>query len=355
MPESIDAPQARRFSRRLLNWFDQHGRRHLPWSRSRDPYRIWVSEIMLQQTQVGTVIDYYRRFTARFPGVEPLAAADLDEVLHYWSGLGYYARARNLHQAAHRVVSEHDGEFPDDIEALIRLPGIGRSTAGAILAFAHGQRHPILDGNVKRVLTRLHRVDGWPGRRAVEQRLWSLANAHTPARRVADYTQAIMDLGAGVCLRRTPRCGDCPVATLCAARRHGDQDCYPTRAPKKVKPVKTTGMLLVRNRHGEVLLEQRPPSGVWGGLWGLPECDAGLAAGRREFPALGLALHTSPAGERIRHTFTHFHLDITPIPARVAAPLDTIMDKQGLVWYNPDDPAALGLAAPVRKLIESLD
>jgi len=351
----LDDKQARELSRRLLAWFDRHGRRYLPWSRSRNPYRIWVSEIMLQQTQVTTVIDYYRRFLARFSTVERLARADIDDVLYHWTGLGYYARARNMHKAARIVVERHGGEFPTDIDEVMALPGIGRSTAGAILAFAHRQRHPILDGNVKRVLTRLHRIDGWPGRRAVEKDLWELADRYTPSARVDDYTQAIMDLGAGVCLRRSPRCGACPVSGLCRAHQHGDQDAYPTRAPKKAKPVKATGMLLIRNDHGEVLLEQRPPSGIWGGLWGLPECNADLPADRRDFESLGLTLETGAPYRAIRHSFTHFHLDITPIPARVHAPLDAVMDNDRLVWYNPDLPPALGLAAPVKRLIASMN
>lgn len=348
-------PRTRRFGKQLLNWFDRRGRRDLPWSRSRDPYRIWVSEIMLQQTRVATVIDYYRRFMARFPSVNQLADADLDEVLHRWTGLGYYARARNLHRAARIVADKYYGRFPTDLDALVQLPGIGWSTASAILAFALLQRHPILDGNVKRVLARLHRVDGWPGKRAVEKRLWILAEQYTPGDRVDDYTQAIMDLGSGVCLRRNPRCGACPVAGLCAAHRHGDAEAYPARAPRKVKPVKETGMLLIRNERGEVLLEQRPPSGIWGGLWGLPECAADLGSTTRDFNTLGLTLKTGRPCEVIRHTFTHFHLDITPIPARVRAPLDTVMDNQNRVWYNPEQPRMLGLAAPVKRLIEKLN
>ncbi|MDZ7842507.1 MAG: A/G-specific adenine glycosylase [Gammaproteobacteria bacterium] len=355
MPGGIDDTHPGAFSRRLLSWFDRHGRRYLPWSRSRDPYRIWVSEIMLQQTQVTTVIDYYRRFVARFTTVEQLAEADIDDVLHHWTGLGYYARARNMHKAARMVVQDHGGVFPADIEEVVQLPGIGRSTAGAILAFTHRQRHPILDGNVKRVLTRLHRIDGWPGKRAVEKRLWVLADRYTPEARVDDYTQAIMDLGAGVCLRRNPRCGACPVSGMCEAHRHGDQEAYPARAPRKVKPVKATGMLLIRNNRGELLLERRPPTGIWGGLWSLPECDADLPADRRDFGALGLVLETGSPREAIRHSFTHFHLDITPIPARVHDVHDAVMDNDRLVWYNLEQPRALGLAAPVKRLIETLN
>jgi A/G-specific adenine glycosylase len=231
---------------------------------------------------------------------------------------------------------------------LTALPGIGRSTAGAILAFAHRQRHPILDGNVKRVLARLHRVEGWPGNREVAERLWDLADAYTPAERVDDYTQAIMDLGAVVCLRRNPRCADCPLADLCEARLHGDPESYPGRATRKERPVKSIGMLIISNDRGEVLLQQRPPAGIWGGLWGLPECDAGLAAATRGFQSLGLILETGAPGAVIRHSFTHFHLDITPIPARVQSPLEAIMDNEKLLWYNPEQPRA-----PVKRLIEN--
>lgn len=346
--------RAREFCERLLHWFDGHGRRDLPWSGSQDPYRIWVSEIMLQQTQVATVGDYYKRFIERFPSVTDLASADIDEVLHLWTGLGYYARARNLHKAARIIVDERGGRFPTDIEQMVTLPGIGRSTAGAILAFAYRQRHPILDGNVKRVLARVHRVSGWPGKREVEKRLWDMADAYTPASRVDDYTQAIMDLGAGVCLRRSPRCDLCPVADLCEAQKHGDTESYPERAPRKAKPVKATGMLLIRNERGEVLLQQRPPTGIWGGLWGLPECDAGMTAATRDFESLGLILETGPPAGVVRHSFTHFDLDITPIPARVRASLEAVMDNEKLVWYNPEQPRALGLAAPIKRLIETL-
>jgi len=356
LPDRDRAPE---FGRRLLDWFDRHGRHDLPWSTGgntgKDPYRIWVSEIMLQQTQVTTVIDYYRRFMVRFPSMKKLAEASLDDVLHLWTGLGYYARARNLHKAARIVVAEHGGRLPDDIDLLTRLPGIGRSTAGAILAFAHGQRHPILDGNVKRVLTRLHRIAGRPGQRDVERQLWALADRYTPEARVDRYTQAIMDLGAGICLRRNPKCEVCPVSELCEAHQHGDMEAYPAKAPRNDKPVKTTGMLLIRNDHGEVLLEQRPPAGIWGGLWGLPECEADLPAATRSFDTLGLTLETGPPRDPIRHTFTHFHLDITPIPARVRAMIGAVMDNARLVWYNPGQPKALGLAAPVKRLIEDPD
>ncbi len=232
---------------------------------------------MLQQTQVTTVIPYFERFIARFPDIQALARANLDEVLHLWTGLGYYARARNLHKAAQRIVKEHGGKFPRDFEAVTDLPGIGRSTAGAILALAFDQRHPILDGNVKRVLARYHAVDTPLNKRETEERLWQLAEKHTPRTRVADYTQAVMDLGATVCTRTKPRCTACPLRTTCHACRLGTPQDYPVRAASRKTPVKATRMLMIRDARGRVLLTRRPPAGLWGGLWGFPECADGNA------------------------------------------------------------------------------
>ena len=261
----------RPFAERLLAWFADHGRHDLPWQRDPSPYGVWVSEIMLQQTQVATVIPYYERFMARFPDLAALAEAPLDEVLAHWSGLGYYARARNLHRAARQAMAEHGGRLPETIDALQALPGIGRSTAGAILSLALGQRHPILDGNVKRVLARHAAVAGWPGKAAVQRTLWELAEARTPRRRVADYNQAMMDLGATLCTRARPACERCPVAADCRAREQGLQTDYPGPRPRRELPERQVQMLLVRDPQGRVLLERRPPQGVWGGLWCLPE------------------------------------------------------------------------------------
>ncbi|NNF17171.1 MAG: A/G-specific adenine glycosylase, partial [Gammaproteobacteria bacterium] len=247
-------------SARLLSWFASHGRHNLPWQQDPAPYRVWVSEIMLQQTQVATVIPYYQKFMQRFPGIDDLAAAPLDHVLHHWSGLGYYARARNLHKAAQQIVAQHGGKFPSTPEDLIGLPGIGRSTAGAILSLALNTRAPILDGNVKRVLARHFAVPGWPGKAAVQHALWELAEAHTPAQQFADYTQGIMDLGASVCTRTRPRCDVCPLQATCEAHRHGTELDYPGRKPKKIKPVRECKMLLcLHDQH--LLLQQRPPTG----------------------------------------------------------------------------------------------
>lgn len=341
------------FTSRLLKWYDLQGRKHLPWQRDRDPYKIWVSEIMLQQTQVVTVIPYFERFVDRFPSIPDLAAADLDDVLHLWTGLGYYARARNMHRAARQICDQYGGQFPADAEAVYRLPGIGRSTAHAVLAFAFDQYLPILDGNVKRVLIRQHRIAAWSGDKKVEQQLWQLAERSTPRKRTADYNQAIMDLGAMVCLRRRPRCAVCPVTDTCGANRHGEQNELPVPAPKKVKPVRAVKMIMLM-KEDSVLLERRPPSGIWGGLWSFPQPDADADAGHHMSSRYGLSVETEAHWEVLRHSFTHFHLDITPIPARLEKPNHQVMENPGLVWYNLKQPDALGLAAPVKKLLDKL-
>lgn len=342
------------FGRRVLEWFDAHGRKRLPWKENPAPYRVWVSEIMLQQTQVATAIPYYRRFVERFPDVRALADADLDEVLKLWAGLGYYARARHLHRAARIARDRHDGEMPLDVAALQNLPGIGRSTAGAILALAVGQRQPILDGNVKRLLARFAAVEGWPGQRQVLAALWELAERYTPVERVADYTQAIMDLGALVCAPRRPRCEMCPLAEGCIARARGQETAYPTPKPRRDLPVRATRMLLLRGTNGEVLLERRPPAGVWGGLWSLPECplDVDVADWCRE--RLGLTAAVEAPWKVLRHSFSHFRLDIIPIPAVVTGPSGVAMEGERFVWYNTRHPEDRGMAAPVRVLLAAL-
>jgi A/G-specific adenine glycosylase len=342
-----------RFADKLLRWFHRHGRKDLPWQQNPTPYRVWVSEIMLQQTQVSTVIPYFERFTAAFPDLESLAAAHLDRVLHLWTGLGYYARARNLHRAAQVLVSRHAGVIPDDVATLASLPGIGRSTAGAIVALAHGQRAPILDGNVKRVLTRCFAVDGWPEQRQVQQRLWELAETLTPRRRVGAYTQAIMDLGATVCTRGSPRCDRCPLSEDCQARQADTVARYPGRKPGRTLPVKATVMHMLHHRDNQVLLEKRPPSGIWGGLWSFPETaavdqrPAGLAG-------IGLRRTHRECWPVLRHTFSHYHLDITPLHERVSGPTDAVMDSGRWLWYPLDNPVEVGLAAPVKKLLQRL-
>ncbi|GAB4509457.1 MAG: A/G-specific adenine glycosylase [Sulfuricaulis sp.] len=343
----------RPISRRLLVWYDRHGRKTLPWKRKRDAYRIWVSEIMLQQTQVTTVIPYFKRFIAQFPNVRTLACADLDEVLHLWTGLGYYARARNLHKAARRIVKEHVGLFPRSLETAMELPGIGRSTAGAILSLAFEQRHPILDGNVKRVLARYHAVDAPIKKRETEERLWQLAEKHTPRTRVADYTQAIMDLGATVCTRSRPQCTLCPLRKTCRAFQLGTPQDFPMRATARKTPVKATHMLMIRDALGRVLLQKRPPTGLWGGLWGFPECINGNAQQWCR-KALGINIQIESPWPTLRHSFSHFHLDITPIPAQLVGGTDQAMENAETVWYNVRRPDRRGFSAPVKRLLEQL-
>jgi A/G-specific adenine glycosylase len=345
---------ARALRRRLLTWFDRHGRKDLPWQRSRDPYRVWVSEIMLQQTQVSTVIPYYERFLKRFPDVGALARARLDSVLHHWTGLGYYARARNLKKAAEVIVREHGGRFPREIEAVAELPGIGRSTAGAILAFAFGQRHPILDGNVKRVLTRLHAIATPINERNTEQQLWQLAEEYTPKSRVADYTQAIMDLGATVCRPRRPDCTSCPLRNDCRAAAAGRPEDYPVRSARKALPMRQTVMLMIRDRRGRVLLTQRPPTGLWGGLWGFPECSSTATAVRFGRDQLGIAIEPAAPWPALRHGFSHFTLDITPLPATLKGTAAALRETAATTWVDPRRPDARGLAAPVKRLLQKL-
>lgn len=354
MGESLSERSTEAFAHRLLNWFDEFGRCDLPWQHPRAPYRVWVSEIMLQQTQVTTVIDYFERFMQRFPTVGDLAKAPQDDVLHLWTGLGYYARARNLHKAAKVIVEDHAGELPRDLDALNALPGIGRSTAGAILAQGFNDRAVILDGNVKRVLTRHGAVEGFPGKTAVERQLWALADKHTPHKRLADYTQAIMDLGATLCVRRNPNCGACPVSADCkalAANRVAD---FPYPKPKKAKPVRAVRMYVVRGQSGDVLLEQRPQEGIWGGLWNPPE----RANDYRDADFLdeyGLAQCRLTTGDQFRHTFSHYHLDITPIFVELAGALPALTtDGDPALWYQPDGgQQQLGLSAVAVKLINA--
>ena len=340
---------------RLLGWYARHGRKHLPWQRDPTPYRVWVSEIMLQQTQVSVVVGYYERFMARFPDVAVLADASLDDVLGLWTGLGYYSRARNLHRAAVVVRDRHGGAMPRALDALVALPGIGRSTAGAILALSHGDRHPILDGNVKRVLCRYHGIDGWPGQGAIERTLWTLAERHTPSERVAAYTQAIMDLGATLCVRSRPLCSMCPIESDCTARREGTQARIPAPRPRRETPRRETAFLVLRDRSGALLLERRPPSGIWGGLWCFPECGPAAdveAICRSRFGVRPVATTRLAA---IAHGFTHFKLDVHPILVDIDGDHGTaVADPGEHRWCLPGAAAHLGLAAPVKRLIEQL-
>ena len=340
------------FATRLLDWFDGHGRTNLPWQRPKSPYRTWVSEIMLQQTQVQTVIPYFERFMQRFPDVKTLADADRDEVLQHWSGLGYYARARNLHRAAQAIRDEHGGRFPDSLAAAMALPGVGRSTAGAILALSMDQRHPILDGNAKRVLARHEAVAGWPGKAAVAKELWAIAERFTPHDRVADYTQAIMDLGATLCTRSNPACERCPVAVDCEAHRQASVAHFPGRRPKKDRPLRATAMVLVSHER-QIYLERRPESGIWGGLWSLPEVN-GKSVEDWCRDRLGRAPQRIDEWQVLRHSFSHYDLDIRPIAVRIDAPLSKVADCSDATWHPLDDELPGGMAAPVSKLIEQL-
>jgi A/G-specific adenine glycosylase len=338
----------------LLAWHEERGRHDLPWQLDKTPYRVWVSEIMLQQTQVSTVIPYYQRFMARFPTIIALADAPIDDVLHLWTGLGYYARARNLHRAAGLIRDTFGGDFPESFEQVASLPGIGRSTAGAILALSSGQRLPILDGNVKRVLARYFGVEGSTAEKSVADRLWQLSDACTPEERVDVYTQAIMDMGATVCTRYKPLCAYCPLSRDCFAGAMGRQNELPTpRVAKGKRRSRQVFMLVAMRDDGTVLLERRPETGIWGGLWCLPEFDTVSAASSYVGQTLQAPRHPPRPLSIVEHAFTHFDLVITPLLtacAGQAGRLDTIPT----LWYNTRDPARIGLPAPIKTLLESL-
>jgi len=348
-PGVTDATLAASFAPALVAWQKQHGRHDLPWQRKRDAYSVWLSEIMLQQTQVSAVIPYYQRFLERFPDVAALAAADEDAVLALWSGLGYYSRARNLHRAARQVVEAHGGKFPGNQDALMALPGVGRSTAAAILVFAFGGRAAILDGNVKRVLARLCAIDGYPGEAAVAARLWRAAEALLPEQGLRAYTQGLMDLGAAVCTRRKPRCQECPAADLCIARLEGLVAQLPAPKPRKALPQRRTTMLILL-RNGEVLLEKRPPTGIWGGLWSFPELDTDGDEIEVCAQRYGAEVEALPALPLIAHGFTHFHLDILPLPLRVCLwPRRTA--RPGQAWLPLADALGAAIPKPVRQIL----
>ncbi len=342
------------FSDAILAWYDKFGRKTLPWQQNKTPYKVWLSEIMLQQTQVATVIPYFERFMERFPTVQDLAAAEQDEVLHLWTGLGYYARARNLHKAAKMIVSDHNGVFPTDIDQVQALPGIGRSTAGAVLSLSLGQHHPILDGNVKRTLSRCYAVEGWPGKKPVENTLWEIAETNTPADGVERYNQAMMDMGAMICTRSKPKCELCPVSNQCLALAQQRQMDFPGKKPKKTMPEKQTWFAILQ--HGnKVWLEQRPQVGIWGGLWCFPQHDSDDLTPLLE-KQLGQQQDLIKNNQQLtafRHTFSHYHLDIVPMLYELSAEPNVINDSAGQ-WYDLENPAKIGLAAPVQKILESL-
>jgi A/G-specific adenine glycosylase len=352
----ISAQSAKSFNQRILSWFHQQGRKNLPWQQNKTPYRVWISEIMLQQTQVSTVIPYYQKFMVSFPTITALAEADEDKVLHHWTGLGYYARARNLHKAAKQIVAEHNGIFPETLEAVINLPGIGRSTAGAILSIALNKHHAILDGNVKRVLARYYTVEGHNGQAKFEQTLWPIAETLTPKEDVALYTQAMMDLGATCCTRSKPNCSECPVNSSCLAYAGALQGEYPNKKPKKKIPEKATIMVIPRI-NGQVLLEKRPPSGIWGGLWCFREISD-----KNEIDNELTRLQLKPVDKTsifylpsFRHTFSHYHLDITPVVIDCEKiSTNQVQQSHQQQWYNLNTEAHVGLAASTLKLINLL-
>ena len=344
------------FTPLLLGWFDAHGRKNLPWQKDPTPYRVWVSEVMLQQTQVATVIPYYERFMARFPAVETLADSSEDEVLHLWTGLGYYARARNLRACAQAIVAHHGGDFPVELEAVMALPGIGRSTAGAILALSRGAHHSILDGNVKRVLSRVFGIAGDPSSAGVIATLWAKADACTPADRVGAYTQAVMDLGATVCTRSRPACTVCPMNGSCVAAREGRQAELPGRKQRRERKAREATLLIVEMGAGEsraILVERRPAPGIWGGLWSPPQFESEGAAldwCRREIG--------EPQAEALRlvpidHAFTHFDLRLNPIRVR-CTPMAQVRDGDDRLWYSLEAPPRVGLPQPIRQLFDRL-
>lgn len=351
------------FAERVLAWFDEYGRKNLPWQQAITPYRVWISEIMLQQTQVATVIPYYQRFIQKFPDCLTLADAIQDEVLKYWSGLGYYSRARNLHKAAQMIRDNWAGEFPSNMNDVVQLPGIGRSTAAAILSIAFHQREAILDGNVKRVLARYHTVEGWTGKSDVQKQLWHLAEDALPLHeqlkvkeRIADYTQAMMDIGATICVRSKPKCQLCPLNKDCQALALGVTHVFPHPKPKKRLPEKSCLMLVLQNEAQAILLEKRPTIGVWGGLWAFPQFEDQQQMEHwleQRYP------NAASASEliRIKHTFSHYHLHIQAIMMKVstnAASSTRIMEADNCLWYNVHQEFNGGLPQPIDQILNQI-
>lgn len=342
------------FASAILEWYEKYGRKNLPWQQNKTAYSVWLSEIMLQQTQVATVIPYYERFLQRFPTVIDLANAQQDEVLHLWTGLGYYARARNLHKAAKIVAQQYQGQFPLDIEDMNALPGIGRSTAAAILSSVFKQPHAILDGNVKRTLARSFAVAGWPGQKKVESQLWAYAEEHTPRNDVDKYNQAMMDMGAMVCTRSKPKCGLCPIESMCVANQQGNPLDYPGKKPKKDKPLKQTWFAII-HFNGHIWLEQRPQVGIWGGLFCFPQSeDKNIEKILNKLEITDAMIEYRQNLIAFRHTFSHYHLDITPILFDLSKQPHLVMEGSQGLWYNLSKPIEIGLAAPVKQLLESL-
>jgi len=343
------------FASKILEWYERYGRKELPWQQNKTAYRVWISEIMLQQTQVSTVIPYFEQFIERFPTIDTLATASQNEVLHYWTGLGYYARARNLHKTAQILSQTYQGVFPTNLIAVNELPGIGRSTAAAILSSVYKQPHAILDGNVKRTLARCFAIDGWPGKKKVEDELWSIAEKMTPIRHVDKYNQAMMDMGTMICTRSRPKCSLCPISKLCLSFKQGNPENYPGKKPKKEKPEKSTFfIIIITNNH--VWLELRPSQGIWGGLHCFPEI---LEENQLNSVLSHLNIHkdTITLTETLitfRHTFSHYHLNITPILIELKQFPSFMMEDDAGLWYNLSQPNKVGLAAPVKQLLDNL-
>jgi len=342
-----------RFRTLILNWFDQHGRKLLPWQINKTPYRVWLSEIMLQQTQVNTVIPYFLRFLQQFPDLRSLASAHEDAVLHLWAGLGYYSRARNLHRAAQWLTQHSAGEFPDEIDKLIAIPGIGPSTAGAISALAFNKRATILDGNVKRVLARLHGIRTPINEKKTEKALWDIAENYTPNKRIADYTQAMMDLGATCCTRANPTCTTCPLKQHCVAYDLGIVNKLPAKKATKTLPIKQATFVILKKGEA-VLLQKRPSSGIWGGLWSLPEIVG--KPNKKKVRAFcldqfQLSIADFKSLSSFRHTFTHYHLDIFPVLVTLQTKLPKKVDDQLQIWYNPEHPEPIGLPKPIQTIM----
>ncbi|MEX6314952.1 A/G-specific adenine glycosylase [Providencia manganoxydans] len=343
--------EAQQFSLAVLNWYHKYGRKTLPWQKEKTSYHVWLSEVMLQQTQVSTVIPYFEKFISRFPDVKALADAPLDEVLHLWTGLGYYARARNLHKAAKVIAEQFQGQFPTTFDDVVALPGVGRSTAGAILSLSQQQNYPILDGNVKRVLARCYAVDGWPGKKEVENRLWEISTNVTPNEGVEFFNQAMMDLGAMVCTRSKPKCELCPLNLGCVAYANHSWQNYPGKKTKQKIPEKTAWFLILQYEN-QVWLEQRPPSGIWGGLFAFPQFETQQLM-NQWLTQSGIKHDVPEQLIAFRHTFSHFHLDIIPVKVSIQA-FTSAMDEGKGLWYNLNLGATIGLAAPVESLLQQL-
>jgi A/G-specific adenine glycosylase len=340
------------FSDAVLAWYDQFGRKTLPWQQPKSSYHVWLSEVMLQQTQVATVIPYFQRFIQHFPTITDLAKANIDDVLHLWTGLGYYARARNLHKAAQQILQQHGGIFPTTFADVAALPGIGRSTAGAILSLSQNQHFPILDGNVKRVLTRYFAIEGWPGSKSIENKLWQLSEKVTPVNGVEKFNQAMMDIGAMICTRTKPKCSLCPIANHCLAYANQSWAQYPTKKPKKVIPEKTAYFLILQDKQ-TVWLEQRAPMGIWGGLYCFPQFDTlqQIDEWLNKYKIKQTDHYQQLTA--FRHTFSHFHLDIVPILVKVNSQGCILKDENGY-WYDMHNPPKIGLATPIKNLVAIL-